>query len=297
MRTFVVFALITLSTLSASAQSLLRDGGIFRSFVDTTEQVLGGTVRLHVHAAPGANLSWNDSLSTAVPLNTIYDTTSPGIHLIRTFLLLDTGEVLLPVCQAQFEGNRYAMEPQRVMVKLLADQQENSAAPDRPLAIVPVKLWWWFLHYWMYFAAALGGLVLAFVLRRYFKNRKTQSAAPPEIAPRDFYTEAVQGLQKLREERSWERDEKGFYVALGDLVRVYLSHRTGLPLSEQTTSESLTMLHGKWTGSQLDAYSFIMMRADIVKFARGKMDVSEHMDCLDRASRLISEFKPSTDVA
>ena len=297
MRKFVVFALLTTISITAQAQSVLRDGGVFRGFVDTTAQVLGGSVDLHIYATPGATLTWNDSISSAVEVGSRMDTSKPGIHLIRTFLLLDTGEITLPVCEANFEGETYGMEIQRVKVELLDSDESEAPAPDRPLEEVPFKLWWWFLHYWINFAAAGAGLLLALLLRRYLKHRKSPESIAPVATPRDYYKEAIEGLRALKEGRPWEQDEKEFYVALGDLVRIYLAHRTGLPLSEQTTSESMEMLHNRWTGNQLDAYSYIMMRADIVKFARGKMDVSEHLDCLERAGRLIAEFKPTEDVA
>lgn len=296
MRTIVVFALLTASVFAARAQNVVRDGGVFRGYVDTTTQILGGTVDLHIYAAPGSVLHWNDSISSAVEVAIKSDSSKPGIHLIRTFLLLDTGLVTLPICAAEYQGQRYDMEPQQVKVGLLSSDSAD-VAPDRPLEEVPFKLWWWMLHYWMYFAAGIAGLLLTLLLRRYLKTRKNTVAEAPVAPPRDYYLEAVDGLRELKEQRLWEQDEKAFYVALGDLVRIYLSHRTGLPLSEQTTSESMSMLHGRWTGNQLDAYSYIMMRADIVKFARGSMDVSEHLDCLERAGRLIAEFKPNEDAA
>ena len=87
-----------------------------------------------------------------------------------------------------------------------------------------------------------------------------------------------------------------FYVALGDVVRTYLTHRTGLPLAEQTTSESVLMLNQKWTAAQIESYQFILTRADYVKFAKGSWDVAVHRDCLDKATALIMDFKPVQDV-
>ena len=119
-------------------------------------------------------------------------------------------------------------------------------------------------------------------------------AAPePE---RDYYQEAMQAIKALRADALWERDMKGFYVALGDVVRTYLTHRTGLPLAEQTTSESVLMLDQKWTAAQIESYQFILTRADYVKFAKGSWDVAVHRDCLDKATALIMDFKPVQDV-
>lgn len=294
MKEFVVFALLIFSPLTR-AQIVQQDAGILRSFADTTEQVLGGSVALQVFAAKGAELSWKELPEGVVELDTEYDSAYHGIHIIRKYLVLDTGEVILPGCEAMYENELYGAEPVTVKVFLL--KGEGELAPDRPMEEVPFNLWWWFLHHWIYFAAGAAGLLLSILLIKYLRRPKATEVTELEPEPRDYFQEALDGLKKLKEERPWEQDEKEFYVALGDLVRVYLSHQTRLPLSEQTTSESLAMLHGKWTGSQLDAFKFIMTRADFVKFAKGKMDVSEHLDCLERASLLIAEFKPKSDVA
>lgn len=294
MKQLVVFFLLIFSPLTR-AQVAQQDTTVLRSFPDTTEQILGGSVTLHVFAATGAELSWKELPEGVVELNTEYDSAYNGIHIIRKYLVLDTGEVSLPGCEAIYENELYGVEPATVKVFLL--KGEGELAPDRPMEEVPFNLWWWILHYWIYFAAGAAGLLLSILLIKYLRRPKASEVTEVEPEPRDYFQEALDGLKKLKEERPWEQDEKEFYVALGDLVRVYLSHRTGLPLSEQTTTESLAMLHGKWTGAQLDAYRFIMTRADFVKFAKGKMDVSEHLDCLERASVLIAEFKPKSDVA
>ena len=294
MKQLVVFALLIFSPLTR-AQVVQQDAGVLRSFADTTDQVLGGSVALHVFAVSGAELRWKELPEGVVELDTEYDSAYHGIHIIRKYLLLDTGQVSLPGCEAMYENELYGVEPSKVNVFLL--KGEGELAPDRAMEEVPFNLWWWLLHYWIYFAAGAAGLLLSILLIKYLRRPNAAEVIKEEPEPRDYFQEALDGLKKLKEERPWEQDEKEFYVALGDLVRVYLSHSTGLPLSEQTTTESLAMLHGKWTGAQLDAYRFIMTRADFVKFAKGKMDVSEHLDCLERASILIAEFKPKSDVA
>lgn len=294
MKKFVVFALLIFSIV-LQAQTVQQDASVLRSFTDTTNQVLGGSVALHVFAATGAELSWKELPEGVVELETTYDSAYHGIHIIRKYLVLDTGEVILPGCEAIYENELYGVEPSTVQVFLL--KGEGELAPDRPMEEVPFHLWWWLLHHWSYFAAGAAGLLLSILLVKYLRRPKSTHEILKEPEPRDYFQEALDGLKKLKEQRPWEQDEKEFYVALGDLVRVYLSHQTGLPLSEQTTTESLAMLHGKWTGAQKDAYEFIMTRADFVKFAKGKMDVSEHLDCLERATLLIAEFKPKHDVA
>ena len=63
---------------------------------------------------------------------------------------------------------------------------------------------------------------------------------------------------KLREEQPWEIDAKGYYTSIADILRGYLSVQTGLPLSEQTTSESLATLRTQWTSEDVERFEFIM---------------------------------------
>jgi uncharacterized protein YfbU (UPF0304 family) len=38
-----------------------------------------------------------------------------------------------------------------------------------------------------------------------------------------------------------------------------------------------------------------MGRADVVKFAKGTLDVEAHLSCLDKAERMVHAFKPEQD--
>ncbi len=42
------------------------------------------------------------------------------------------------------------------------------------------------------------------------------------------------------------------------------------------------MVKARWTAAQREDFAFIMSRADVVKFAKGTMDVNTHVGCLDR---------------
>jgi len=170
---------------------------------------------------------------------------------------------------------------------------DNAAA--RPLAEVPFNFVWWLEAYWYWIALGVALILIGYLVWRY--SKKPQAA--PTLAPepeRDYYKEAMDAIAALRADALWERDMKGFYVALGDVVRTYLTHRTGLPLAEQTTSESVRLLYQKWTAAQIESYQFILTRADHVKFAKGSWDVAVHRDCLDKATALITDFKPEQDV-
>ncbi|MEL0146182.1 MAG: hypothetical protein VW808_04580, partial [Schleiferiaceae bacterium] len=151
--------------------------------------------------------------------------------------------------------------------------------------------WWWILAYkWWLLAGALVLAGAGYLWRNW--TPKTEEIQEETVPEEDPFEVAMQALEAMRADRPWEEDVKQYYVALGDLVRHYLSIRSGLPLSEKTTEEALALVKMKWTAAQREDYAFIMSRADVVKFAKGTMDVDTHLGCLAKAEALIVEFKP-----
>ena len=201
----------------------------------------------------------------------------------------------MPVLSAVSSNGIYTVIPDTVQSRFLPAEEGVDNAAARPLADVPFNFVWWLEAYWHWIALGGALLLIGYLVWRYAKKQQDAPTVAPE-PERDYYKEAMDAIAALRVEALWERDMKGFYVALGDVVRTYLTHRTGLPLSEQTTSESVRMLYQKWTAAQIESYQFILTRADHVKFAKGSWDVAVHRDCLDKATALITDFKPEQDV-
>ena len=208
---------------------------------------------------------------------------------------MDTGALVLPALSAVSPNGVYTVPPDTVQARFLPQEEGLEKEVARPLAAVPFNFVWWLEAYWYWFVLAIAIALVGYLVWRYAKKPQEQPVAAPE-PERDYYQEAMQAIKALRADALWERDMKGFYVALGDVVRTYLTHRTGLPLAEQTTSESVLMLDQKWTAAQIESYQFILTRADYVKFAKGSWDVAVHRDCLDKATALIMDFKPVQDV-
>lgn len=290
-RTLFTIAFVC-STMLAWGQAALQDQGVIRAYLDTTQQVLGGTVHLTLDRAFGGTMEPADSVEGALLISTEVDTVQ-GLHRdVYSFIMLDTGIVRFPRFYYEFEGMRYTTSPLGVKVGVLGAQQGVERASDRELANIPFNIWSLLEHYWIHILTAIVFISLLIILIRRLRKARVVVEPTPEEVARDWFAEAIEGIKEMRKKRPWDRDAKEFYVSLGDLVRTYLSVQTQLPLTEQTTSESLKMLEDKWTKAQLDSYEFILTRADYVKFAKGQVTEQDHQDCLSRAERLIIEFKP-----
>ena len=273
------------------------DTTVFNAHIDTNAQIVGGTITQEVAWLADADLELlpADSTSALLLISATYDSTALIRSATFTYLVLDTGALVMPALSAVSLKGIYTVIPDTVQSRFLPAEEGIDNAAARPLAEVPFNFIWWLEAYWHWIALGGALLLMGYLVWRYAKKPEASPVQEPE-PERDYYKEAMDAIATLRADALWERDMKGFYVALGDVVRTYLTHRTGLPLSEQTTSESVRMLYQKWTAAQIESYQFILTRADYVKFAKGSWDVAVHRDCLDKATALITDFKPEQDV-
>ena len=293
MKKFLALLLLLLNYVVANAQISEEDPKVIWAQADTSQQVLGAQVIITVeYRSESLLFEPTDSISGAVLVESSNDTTETHIVSKRKYLLLDTGTLVFPPWKVDWNGHKYATSVININVSLSPLNKDIQREENRALKTVGFNLWWWIRHYWLYLTSALVSIVAIIILLRIYRKRSIKQLVIQEI-PRDLFAEAIAGLAKLRKEKSWEIDAKGYYVNLGDLVRIYLGAQTGLPLAEQTTNDSMDMLKNRWTDSQLQAYQYILTRADYVKFAKGRVDVSEHLEALDRAESLILEFKPA----
>ena len=278
-------------------ENVVVDTTVLNSRVDTNAQTVGGmiTQKVEWRADAGLELLPADSTSVFLLVSSTLDSTALARTATFTYLILDTGALVLPTLSAVSSKGIFTVIPDTIQSRFLPAEEGIDNAVARPLAEVPFNFVWWLEAYWYWIAAGVALLLIGYLVWRYAKKPQARPVLVPE-PERDYYKEAMDAIATLRGDALWERDMKGFYIALGDVVRTYLTHRTGLPLAEQTTSESVRMLYQKWTAAQIESYEFILTRADYVKFAKGSWDVAVHRDCLDKATALITDFKPEQNV-
>ena len=278
-------------------ENAVVDTTVLNSRVDTNAQTVGGmiTQKVEWRADAGLELLPADSTSVFLLVSSTLDSTALARTATFTYLILDTGALVLPTLSAVSSKGIFTVIPDTIQSRFLPAEEGIDNAVARPLAEVPFNFVWWLEAYWYWIAAGVVLLLIGYLVWRYAKKPQARPVLVTE-PERDYYKEAMDAIATLRGDALWERDMKGFYIALGDVVRTYLTHRTGLPLAEQTTSESVRMLYQKWTAAQIESYEFILTRADYVKFAKGSWDVAVHRDCLDKATALITDFKPEQNV-
>lgn len=115
----------------------------------------------------------------------------------------------------------------------------------------------------------LVAIVIGVILWRKYRKQKPVVVERPK--PKDpAHIWARKELQKLEEEKLWQKDEvKQYYSRLTDILRLYLEYRYGWLALESTTEEieaSIDQYHVKHKAK--DSLLQILRSADLVKFAK-----------------------------
>jgi hypothetical protein len=293
MRKFL-FILTLIFSVAAHAQQQYRavDNSVLSAFTDSTNYLVGSTVNLIVEHRIGVENYFLDTAQGLALLGEEVDTIGERLRRTTSFLVLDSGRITMPLASLDYTGDSYTTEPLVINAMIIPQQDGVDRAPYRDLTGIEFNIWHWLDHFKWYILGGLGFIALLLALRKMVKRLAKPGDQEELIPEKDWFSDTMKELQALRKEQPWEVDAKAYYVRIGDILRRYLGVQTGLPISEQTTSESLNLLRNKWTSSQLQSFEFIMTRADFVKFAKGQMTVQDHLDCLRRAEQLVLDFKP-----
>ena len=201
----------------------------------------------------------------------------------------------MPRATLEYTGDRYTTDSTAVLATLIPAEEGLERAENRALKTIDFNFGHWVSHYKLHLLGLILALALAYLVYRLVSRNTGTKDEEEDLVEIDWFSDTMAALARLREEQPWENDAKGYYTSIADILRRYLSVQTGLPLSEQTTSESLATLRGRWTSKDVQRFEFIMTRADFVKFAKGQMTVQDHLDCLQRAEQLVLDFKPKEE--
>jgi hypothetical protein len=297
MRKYVFFIAALLFGLSAAGQRNQGtiDPSVLRAQADSSQYLVGGIVEYTLEYPLAATSFSLDTVDGLLLLQQDLDTIDNYIKHTISFLVVDSGTLALPRASLEYTGDRYTTDSTAVLATLIPAEEGLERAENRALKTIDFNFGHWVSHYKLHLLGILLALALAYLVYRLVSRNTGTKYEEEDLVEIDWFSDTMAALARLREEQPWENDAKGYYTSIADILRRYLSVQTGLPLSEQTTSESLATLRGRWTSEDVQRFEFIMTRADFVKFAKGQMTVQDHLDCLQRAEQLVLDFKPKEE--
>lgn len=141
------------------------------------------------------------------------------------------------------------------------------------------------------------GVVLAaagfgwYYWRRKRRNLPVFSAPKPTIPPLE---QALADLRRLKAKQLWQQNRiKEYYTELTDILRAFLAAEYHIAAIEMTSDECLDALRLNYPDRKEDVRNLgvVFRTADLVKFAKGEPQPSEHEDCFRLIWRFVAAHK------
>lgn len=202
---------------------------------------------------------------------------------------VEPGERKLPPFSARAtDGTVQVATDERALTvaSVLAEASPELEDPAPLLEPAPV-LWPWL---------AGGALVAALaLLAREFVRRRPQPSLSVHAEVEAPHQRALRELQRLRAApRTTDLEVDAFYVAVSQVLRVYLEGRFGLRAPERTTEEFLAEVERGGPLSVLHCLELrrFLSQCDLVKFAAQVPTAQTHLETLAIAEQFVETTRP-----
>jgi hypothetical protein len=155
-----------------------------------------------------------------------------------------------------------------------------------------IRIVLWVVLIWLALALIIY-LIMKYGLKKPAFDNENQETAIPS------YVEALSGLDKIKDEKSWQQGRlKEYYTELTDVIRVYLGKVFEINATEMTSEEILETLRyirreHKEAYEQLQK---ILQVSDLVKFAKWIPTSDESEKSLKDAYAFVEQTKPEEKV-
>ncbi len=134
----------------------------------------------------------------------------------------------------------------------------------------------------------ITGLIIYFIK----KKNSVDSIIPKENIP--IHIAAIKSIEKLEEEKMYERDLKEYYFQISLVLRRYLSLLLKERIAEKTTSEiELLLKKHRIAKSVFPSLSIVLNQSDMVKFAKVQPTKEEIIAVGENAKKIVLELHDS----
>ena len=273
--------------------------------LDTAEIVVGQQVQLttSVSADAGKQVtfpSFNKEKELVKGLevvrhskvDTAYLNDKKRVKLSRRYTItaFDSAFFSIPPMEVEVAGEKHvANAPVGLKVNIVPVDTTKLDQFAGPHTVVP-QAFTWRNHLYILSMLLWVVLFLVFIIAIRLTRKKpltTKKVIIPQIPP---YKQASTALQTLSVNTNNDHEcEKTFYMALTDLLRVYLQRRFSILAMEKTTSEILEAMDGKIDDAHIKNLQYVFETADLVKFAKVITSDMEKSKCMNIARDFLKE--------
>lgn len=143
---------------------------------------------------------------------------------------------------------------------------------------------------WYHYALLFLILILIGVFMFFKYRKKTKSDFQDIKVPEPAYTEALEKLSVLKNEKIWLKGQvKEFHGQLTYILREYLEKKFEFGALEQSTTEIISAVELKLSEkNHLNTISDILQIADLIKFAKASIDEDLNEKFLNKTIDLVS---------
>jgi hypothetical protein len=195
-------------------------------------------------------------------------------YLITSF---EPGKHVIPSFSFRTENNQYNTDSLSINVEGI-EIAENAELKDIKPIYEPPFNWIKFLLISLcaLIAVALVSAIVYIIIQKK-KNKPIPFFDKRKHEPLPHET-ALSELDKVKEQKIWLKGlQKTYYTQLTNILRTYLSKRFGIPASEMTSSEIISVLKQHNDAKvMLDKLSVIFSMADMAKFAKYQFPEDEN---------------------
>lgn len=149
-------------------------------------------------------------------------------------------------------------------------------------------LTFWEIFRWV--LLAIGTLLIIYIVYRVIRNlRENKTLLGKPVVKDPPHIIALRELDKLRNKKLWERDQKQYYTEVTDILRSYIERVFDVQAMEQTSKEIIDDLQSK----DIDKKEFEELKdlfnlSDLVKFAKYTATSQESESAIPVAVRFVN---------
>jgi len=293
---FLLFAFCLSPVFVFSQQPLVQ------TFVDKTDILIGEQVQYKVKASfpsAGFKVNWFTLPDSVAHFEIVdrskIDTSSENNNTILeqtiTLTSFDSGRWNTPALPINFNPERgdttinLFTDSVAVNVGYAPADSTNQLRDIKPILEVTITNYLWYY---------IGGgilllLVLAFILWKYFKNKK-KNPSPGFSSRLSPYDEAMQALEQLKTLDLQKPDAlKQFHSKLAEIFKWYISRKQRISILNKTTGDVLVLLtENNLSKDTITSTATALRCGDAVKFAKFLPAPAQNEECFNKIKDLIN---------